>query len=71
MADDATRKALLDRPLTGLQLARFLQVSPSTLRRQMRTDPLPFIVIGGERRFLARQVLRHLNQKQRTGRARR
>ncbi len=53
-----------DRPLTTTQLARFLQVSPSTLARQIQKDKIPSIKVAGKIRFLPSEVLRHLRDKQ-------
>ena len=53
-----------DRPLTTSQLARFLQVSASTLARQIVKDKIPSIKVAGKIRFLPSEVLRHLRDKQ-------
>jgi excisionase family DNA binding protein len=46
--------------MTPKELADFLQISPATLRRQMREGAIPFFHVGGQIRFLPRVVVRTL-----------
>jgi predicted site-specific integrase-resolvase len=48
--------------MTPRQLAQYLQVSPSTLARQMRAG-LPHFRVGGQLRFIAGDVVNHFRAK--------
>lgn len=46
------------------ELARFLSISPSTLRRMLRAGDLPApIPVGGGLRFMPDEVINHLRRK--------
>lgn len=51
-----------DRPMTPRQLAKFLQVSLSTVARQTRAGELPCMKIAGQVRFMPREVLEQLRR---------
>jgi predicted site-specific integrase-resolvase len=45
-------------------LAKFLRVSPATLRRLVRSGELPpAISVGGSPRYMPEEVLNHLRRK--------
>jgi excisionase family DNA binding protein len=54
---------LLDRPMTPQQLARYLQISASTIARQVRSGDMPFMRIGGSIRFIPSDVIAHYRKK--------
>jgi predicted site-specific integrase-resolvase len=42
------------------ELADFLEVSPATIRRQVRSDAIPYFYIGNQIRFLPGAVIKKL-----------
>ena len=53
-----------DRPMTPKQIADYLQVSLSTVARQVRLGKVPFMKVGHQVRFLARDVITALKPKE-------
>ena len=58
-----TNVQTIDRPMTPTQIAKFLQISPASVRRQVAAGKLPFFRVGHKTRFLPSDVLRVLRKK--------
>ena len=49
--------------MTPRQLAQYLQVSPSTIGRQVKKGGIPHFRVGGQIRFDAADVVNHFRAK--------